>query len=158
MYYPTEIEKEIREAKLKQAIDEAIGEVAPLRFIGRFDFKDLSKADMTKGNLAVTDNASYIGTGEKWVCVSYNEVARFDILDRVHIWGRGYVYMIDNSEGVPITMVSEVINLFKHYPIKGIEKHGDDEFGVNPKWGICLSHKIKGDVLRIQLNGDYGTL
>ena len=133
-------------------------EVNALRYIGRYTYQALKEeAPREVGLIAETRNAMYVCDGKYWVVIKYEEEAVFHIKSKVNVAGRGTIFVIDNSENIPITMASKVLHGSIEYSIRGIEKwvHGDEYRTPCPKWGICISENINpGDNLYIKLNRD----
>ena len=125
-----------------------------IRYIGKFDYHELkTSVKKVKGDIAGTDNAFYFCDGEKWLVVRISNVTRFKVKDRGHIRGRGYYTVIDNEEGIPITLDSTIRRGIDSLCIKGIEMM-KGATGTLPDWSLITPKKTEGDVITIDLDGE----
>ena len=124
------------------------------RYIGKFDYHILVR-DVQKeiGDIANTDNAFYLCDGQRWNLIKINNVSYFKVKDRGYVLGKGYYTIIDNEEGIPITLESTIRKGLDSLDIKGIEKIVGAT-GVLSSWGLITKKKTEGDIITIDLDGE----
>ena len=124
------------------------------RYIGKFDYHTLVR-DVQKeiGDVANTENAFYQCDGQKWNLIKINNVSYFKVKDRGYVLGRGYYTVIDNEEGIPITLESTIRKGLKSLHIKGVER-SIGATGVLSSWSLITKKKTEGDIITIDLDGE----
>ena len=122
------------------------------RYIGKFGYHTLVR-DVQKeiGDIANTENAFYQWDGQKWNVIKINNVSHFKVKDRGYVLGKGYYTVIDNEEGIPITLESTIRKGLDSLDIKGIEK-SIGATGVLSSWSLITKKKTEGDIITINLN------
>lgn len=136
-----------------ETLEEYLKENPPLRFIGKFDYHCLMhEIKKEAGDVALTENARYFCDGQRWLIGNINNVCRFKVKDRGHVLGRGYYTVIDNEEGIPITLDSTIRKDLKSLQIVGIEKM-KGATDILPSWSLITKEKTKGDIITIDLDG-----
>ena len=129
--------------------------IAPsARYIGKFDYHTLVRdAQKEIGDVANTENAFYQYDGQRCNPIKINNVSRFKVKDRGYVLGRGYYTIIDNEEGIPITLESIIKKGLDSIDIKGIEKN-IGATGVLSSWSLITKKKTEGDIIIIYLDGE----
>lgn len=122
-----------------------------LIFKKRCKFDGLDQMREENGVTVATDNALYVCEDGKWLLLEYFVDAKFKIIDRGRIIGRGYYTIFDNPEKVPITLDSKVLVFREQETAREVRIVGIDRIPHWTKMSVFTNERIEGDEVVIRI-------